>query len=677
MHELSGRFLGRGQLRLVARLGAGAMGVVYEAEQPSLQRRVAVKVLWPHLTQEPGLVERFNREARIAARLDHPHVLPVYGFGDEDGLLYLVIRLVRGGSLKDRLRAEGRRRAGWTGMEVLDLARQALPALDYAHRRGVIHRDLKPDNILLEPSDDFTAGYRAFLSDFGIAQLAQAEDTELALTVTGAPPGTPAYMAPEQVLDQPLDGRADLYAFGVVLFELLAGRLPFQGQTPLATALQHVQRPLPSARGFNPRLSPGVEAVLHRALAKEPDERFPNGTALLAAFAAAVEAPGSGRLPVTRPWAAPPSAVEEVSERAAAEPRSADQAGPSRAAQQGPTAPPEHPDSPLSVSPEPAREREPQGTPGGVAQPRPGQPEAAPVASAGQPQSPTASSPRPPRSQPELDEIAVGQPDGSQELPSIPTPVLPGDSRPGLDTAGSAPALPTPGNRGAARVARAERSRGTTARFTLLVLVGLALLGGVLGVRLATRSVSGALEPLLGLVSRPTPAPAAPTPAADTPVPTAPPDPHPWVLTPADLGPTWQLSQESTAGSSASVAEYEADYVNSDPGPAQTLGISLFSTTTDAAADAGLAQLRQAAEARGASFAPFAGASDGQPWLRGQITLTDGSGRVSVIHLFRVHAVVAALEAVGPADQASAITDVADHDASLLHDRLQANAPAS
>src|SRR5919206_4538957 len=141
--QLVGQTLGRGEYRLVARLGAGGMGVVYEAEQASLQRRVAVKVLWPHLTQEPGLVDRFNREARIAARLEHPHILPVYGFGEEDGLLYLVMRLVRGGSLKDRLRAEGPRRPGWPAREALELARQALPALDYAHNHGVVHRDLK------------------------------------------------------------------------------------------------------------------------------------------------------------------------------------------------------------------------------------------------------------------------------------------------------------------------------------------------------------------------------------------------------------------------------------------------------------------------------------------------------------------------------------------------------
>ncbi|HET6316250.1 MAG TPA: serine/threonine-protein kinase, partial [Chloroflexota bacterium] len=286
--ELLGQTLGQGEYRLVARLGAGSMGAVYEAEQASLRRRVAVKVLWPHLTQQPGLADRFNREARIAARLEHPHILPVYGFGQERGLLYLVMRLVRGGSLEDRLRGEGSRRQGWPPLEALELARQALPPLDYAHRQGVIHRDLKPDNILLEPSDEFSSGYRVFLSDFSIARLVQREDAEPGITPTGHAIGTPTYMAPEQVLDQDVDGRADLYAFGVVLFELLVGQVPFHGQTPLSVAMQHVREPIPSPRELNPTLSPALEAVLLRALAKDRDDRFSTGATLLAALSQAV-----------------------------------------------------------------------------------------------------------------------------------------------------------------------------------------------------------------------------------------------------------------------------------------------------------------------------------------------------------------------------------------------------
>src|SRR5439155_17573802 len=225
--------------------------------------------------------ERFHREAHAIASLEQANILPVYDFGEQEGLLYLVMRLVRGGTVKDRFAREGSR--PWPPERVLHVAQQILPALDYAHRAGVIHRDIKPANILLE--DDW-----AYLADFGIAKLAAGAGVAPALTLTaaGMMVGTPSYMAPEQVRGQPLDGRADLYAFGVVVYELLTGHVPFHGDTPLEVAIHHLETPLPAARTMNPSVPVPVEAVLVRALAKDREERYPEGTAFLAALTGAI-----------------------------------------------------------------------------------------------------------------------------------------------------------------------------------------------------------------------------------------------------------------------------------------------------------------------------------------------------------------------------------------------------
>ena len=208
-----GRTLGFGRYQLLGLLGRGGMGTVYEAEHLGLRRRVALKVLDPVLTRQPDFVQRFHREIETIAHLEHPNILPVYDSGEEDGLLYLVMLLVRDGNLKDRMHIEP---PPWAPRRVLQLAQQVLSALDAAHVQGIIHRDIKPDNILLH-------GDRALLADFGIAKLMQGDP---GLTAVGTFVGTPDYAAPEQVLALPLDGRSDLYALGVVLYELLAGRVP-------------------------------------------------------------------------------------------------------------------------------------------------------------------------------------------------------------------------------------------------------------------------------------------------------------------------------------------------------------------------------------------------------------------------------------------------------------------
>ena len=282
--ELVGRVIGPGgRYRLLAVLGKGGMATVYQAEQLNVPRQVAIKVADPGLARLPTFARRFQQEVGALARLEHgPGILPVYDVGDEEGLLYLVMPLVTGGTLKDRLE----RGAGqpWPPRQALPLVQQVLDGLEFAHERGFIHRDVKPSNILLE-------GERVYLSDFGIAKLLQegSDQTQLA-TLTGvALMGTPAYMAPEQALGLPADRRADVYAFGVVLYEVLTGRVPYQALTPMQLAFKHVEAALPPPRSLNPNLDPRLEAVLLRALARQPEQRFPTAKDFNEAYQQAVD----------------------------------------------------------------------------------------------------------------------------------------------------------------------------------------------------------------------------------------------------------------------------------------------------------------------------------------------------------------------------------------------------
>jgi serine/threonine protein kinase/N-acetylneuraminic acid mutarotase len=257
--------------RIVSIIGRGGMATVYSADQLNVPRRVAIKMADQSLTRDARFVQRFRREVAATASLEHePHILPVYDVGDEDQLLYIVMPFISGGTLKDRLEEMAGR--PWPAINVLNLSTQVLSALQYAHERGFVHRDVKPSNILLE-------GPRAYLADFGIAKAIHesgaAEGLTNALTITGsAVIGTPTYMAPEQALGQPLDGRADIYAFGVVVYELLTGKVPYTGTTPLEVAFKHVQSSLPPPRQLNPALSPATERVLVKALGRDPRARY-------------------------------------------------------------------------------------------------------------------------------------------------------------------------------------------------------------------------------------------------------------------------------------------------------------------------------------------------------------------------------------------------------------------
>lgn len=255
-----------GNYIILAPLGQGGMARVYRARQEKLDREVAVKVLPPWYAADHNFVGRFEQEAKLVAGLSHPNIVTVHDAGKENGHLYIVMQLVDAGTLKNRLddlRAQGR------VMDVLEanrLFQQLASALGYAHDRGIIHRDVKPVNVLIDHLG------RPILSDFGIAKVLAATTDQL--TRPGAGVGTPEYMSPEQCKGGPVDGRADIYALGVMLFEALTGRTPFIADNYPALAHSHiyVQPPLPSM--INPQIDPTVELVILKALMKAPQDRF-------------------------------------------------------------------------------------------------------------------------------------------------------------------------------------------------------------------------------------------------------------------------------------------------------------------------------------------------------------------------------------------------------------------
>jgi serine/threonine protein kinase len=267
MSDLSNARLG--QYQLVSLISRGGMAAVYLAYQESLDRQVAVKVLATN--HDPQFAERFKREARAIAMLQHHNILPIYDYGEQDGLAYLVMQLVEGGTtLADRVGTPIPPAAA------LRLMVQLLSALEYAHQRGIIHRDIKPANVLL-PADDWP-----LLADFGIARL--INDSQQRLTLANQIIGTAAYMAPEQATGRPVDARTDLYAVGAMLFEMLTGHVPFEADTPMAVLTRHVYEPAPSPRTLVPELSAELEAAVLCALAKDPSQRYQSAAEMAAAL---------------------------------------------------------------------------------------------------------------------------------------------------------------------------------------------------------------------------------------------------------------------------------------------------------------------------------------------------------------------------------------------------------
>ncbi len=259
-----------GRYIVTALLGRGGMAAVYRAYDPLLQRDVALKILYPHYLDDPLLVERFKREAITAAALEHPHIVPIYDVGEQDGMVFIAMKLLIGHTLQDILNV----RPVLSLAEVLPILEQVAAALDYAHARQIVHRDIKPGNIMLDvvPSADqplLDTSTTAVLTDFGIARVADATG----LTTTGALLGTPDYMAPEQIGNRSIDGRVDVYALGMLTYRVLTGQCAFTG-TPQNVLLAHLQAPPPPPSTLQPDLSQHIDRVILKALAKQPAARF-------------------------------------------------------------------------------------------------------------------------------------------------------------------------------------------------------------------------------------------------------------------------------------------------------------------------------------------------------------------------------------------------------------------
>lgn len=258
MEDLTGKQFGHYQI--VAPLGEGGMAAVYKAYQPAMERYVAIKVLPRHMSSSEEFVTRFRREARMLAQLQHPHILPVFDYGEADGYPYIVMPFVVSGTLAELLHKQRLSLA-----QVRRIMTQIGDALGYAHARGMIHRDIKPSNILIDERGN------CLLTDFGLARMAEASTK---LTSSGEIMGTPAYMSPEQGAGSKLDQRSDIYSLGIILYEMVTGRVPYTAETPVAVVFKHIQDPLPSIHKLNPDLPESVELVLLKSLAKSPEDRY-------------------------------------------------------------------------------------------------------------------------------------------------------------------------------------------------------------------------------------------------------------------------------------------------------------------------------------------------------------------------------------------------------------------
>ncbi len=300
MPEVSQESVVDGRYRILERIGSGGMADVWLAADSHLQRRVALKVLHGRFAQDREFVERFRREAEAAAGLQHPNVVAVFDRGDVDGTYYIAMQYLEGRTLKQLIEA------GLTPEQAVALIRQVLEGARFAHRHGIVHRDLKPQNVIVDDEG------KATVTDFGIARAGVSE-----ITQAGSVMGTPHYLSPEQAQGFDVTSVSDIYSIGVMLYEALTGRVPFEGESAVAVAMKQVSQVPQRPSSINSRVSPALDAVVMRALEKEPGRRFQSADAFIAALDAAMKEPGVGQSTAAF---APLPPVVATPEEAAAEP---------------------------------------------------------------------------------------------------------------------------------------------------------------------------------------------------------------------------------------------------------------------------------------------------------------------------------------------------------------------
>ena len=278
-----------GPYRLIEKLGKGGMATVFKAYHPSLDRYVAIKALHPAFMEHPGFIDRFEREAKVVAKLDHPNIVPIYDFSEHEDRPYLVLKYVRGETLKARLE-----KSKLTYKESKHIFRVISSALAYAHQEGVLHRDIKPSNVLMEK------GGQIYLADFGLARMTETSQTTLSGQMMM---GTPHYISPEQAKGLGgLDNGTDIYSLGVMMYELLVGEVPYQADTPFSVIHDHIYSPLPLPMEMNPDLNEDIQRAILKSLAKKREDRYEKISDMMAMFLKAfdtliIEHPSDGEAP--------------------------------------------------------------------------------------------------------------------------------------------------------------------------------------------------------------------------------------------------------------------------------------------------------------------------------------------------------------------------------------------